>query len=157
MREITEKRSYTRYTNENKAKFFKLKIDKYMSTLAAAKQLCIHVCAAQRWVKQYQEDPGSIYDSKKQGRKCHLNEEHKKEIIKYIDSNPTAAIVDITEHLLYEFSPSNLKVSCSTVHSFIRTECNFPLKNAEFHSVERNSPDKLKNVMTMFKNGIKRI
>ena len=51
MREITEKRSYTRYTNENKAKFFKLKIDKYMSTLAAAKQLCIHVCAAQRWVK----------------------------------------------------------------------------------------------------------
>ena len=58
MREITEKCAYTRYTNQEKARFFKLKIDQCLSASAAAKQLGIHVRTAQRWVKQYEEDPG---------------------------------------------------------------------------------------------------
>ena len=143
MREITEKRTYTRYTNQEKARFFKLKIDKCLSASTAAKQLGIHVRAAQRWVKQYEEDPDSIFDSKKQGRRRILNEEHKMTVIKYVDSNPSAAIADITEHLMYEFRLNDLKVSCSTVHTFMRAECNLSLKKAEFHSVERNSPDKI--------------
>ena len=35
-----------------------------------------------------------------------------------------------------------LKVTYSTVYSFMRTECNLSLKQAEFQSVERNSPEK---------------
>ena len=53
MREITEECAYTRYTNQEKARFFNLKIDKCLSASAAAKQLGIHIRAAQRWLKQY--------------------------------------------------------------------------------------------------------
>lgn len=45
MREVTEKRAYTSYTPQDKARFFKLKIEKCMSASAAAKQLgnsCVH-------------------------------------------------------------------------------------------------------------------
>ncbi|KAL1926246.1 hypothetical protein VTP01DRAFT_5943 [Rhizomucor pusillus] len=39
-----------------------------MSASAAAKQLGIHARTAQRWVKQYEERPGSIFESgKKKG------------------------------------------------------------------------------------------
>ena len=48
--------------------------------------------------------------------------------------------MDITEHLMNEFRLSDLKVSRSTVHKFIGTECSLSLKKkAESHSVERNS------------------
>ncbi|KAI9279004.1 hypothetical protein BDA99DRAFT_578696 [Phascolomyces articulosus] len=105
MREITEKQ---------KARFFKLKIGKCLSASAAAKQ----------WVKQYGEDPGSIFDSKKQGCKRILNEEHKMTVNKYVDSNPSVATTDITEHLMSEIWLNDLKVFHGTVHNFMRTECN---------------------------------
>ncbi|KAL1931427.1 hypothetical protein VTP01DRAFT_9569 [Rhizomucor pusillus] len=63
MREVTEKRAYTSCTPQDKARFFKLKIEKCMSASAAAKQLGIHVRTAQRWVKQYEEHPDSIFES----------------------------------------------------------------------------------------------
>ena len=144
MEEISENRSYTRYTNEDKAKFFKLKIEKCMSASAAAKQLCIHVRAAQRLVKQYEEDPDSIFDSKKKlGRKPILNEEHKKTIIDYVDNNPLAVIEEITDYLIDKYKSTGLKVSRRTVHNFMTTGCNLSLKKAEFHSFERNSPEKI--------------
>ncbi|KAL1926681.1 hypothetical protein VTP01DRAFT_5576, partial [Rhizomucor pusillus] len=60
----------------DKARFFKLKIEKCMSTSAAAKQLGIHVRTAQRWVKQYEECPDSIFErGKKKGRGRILTEE----------------------------------------------------------------------------------
>lgn len=48
MREATEKRTYTSYTPQDKARFFKLKIEKCISASAAAKQLGIHVRTTQR-------------------------------------------------------------------------------------------------------------
>ncbi|KAL1933710.1 hypothetical protein VTP01DRAFT_7800 [Rhizomucor pusillus] len=59
MRESTEKRVYTRYTAQDKARFFKLKIEKCMSASAAAKQLEIHIRTAQRWAKQ-KGDPAVV-------------------------------------------------------------------------------------------------
>lgn len=51
MKELSEKRVYTLYTDQEKARFFKLKFDKCLSASAAAKLLEIHVCTAQRWAK----------------------------------------------------------------------------------------------------------
>ncbi|CEG75865.1 hypothetical protein RMATCC62417_10841 [Rhizopus microsporus] len=75
------------------------------------------------------------------GRKCILTEEHKTTVINFIDANPSATVVEVTEHLLKRFH--DLKVSRSTVYSFMKSKCNLSLKKADFHSIERNSPAKI--------------
>ncbi|SAL97564.1 hypothetical protein [Absidia glauca] len=131
-----------RYTVQDKVRFFDLKIEKCMSASAAAKQLGIHIRTAQRWVRQYSLCPDGIFDNCKQvSRKCILSKEHKSVIINFIDANPSASIVEVTEHLLNQFD--DLKVSRSTVYNFMKSECNLSLKKADFHSVERNSPAKI--------------
>jgi transposase len=142
MKEVNTKRDYVRYSLQDKARFFDLKIEKCMSASAAAKQLGIHIRTAQRWVKQYNMCPDSIFEVCKQiGRKCILSKEHKTAVINFIDSNPSASVVEVTEHLLNPFD--DLKVSRSTVYNFMKGECNLSLKKADFHSVERNSPAKV--------------
>ncbi|CEG84878.1 hypothetical protein RMATCC62417_18627 [Rhizopus microsporus] len=142
MKETNTKRDYVRYTVQDKARFFDLKIEKCMSASAAAKQLGIHIRTAYRWVSQYNVCSDSIFEScKKIGRKCILSEEHKATIITFIDANPSATVVEATEHLLKQFH--DLKVSHSTVNNFMRRECNLSLKKADFHSIERNSPAKI--------------
>ncbi|KAG0747888.1 hypothetical protein G6F62_002141 [Rhizopus arrhizus] len=142
MKEADTKRDYVRYTVQDKARFFDLKIEKCMSASAAANQLGIHIRTAQRWVKQYNMRPDSIFEVCKQvGRKCILSEEHKTAVIDFIDANPSADVVEVTEHLLNRFN--DLKVSRSTVYNFMRSECNLSLKKADFHSIERNSPAKI--------------
>ena len=53
MKETNTKRDYVRYTIQDKARFFDLKIEKCKSASATAKQLGIHIRTAQRWVSQY--------------------------------------------------------------------------------------------------------
>jgi DNA invertase Pin-like site-specific DNA recombinase len=48
MKEANVKRDYVRYTVQDKARFFDLKIEKCMSASAAAKQLGIHILTAYR-------------------------------------------------------------------------------------------------------------
>lgn len=50
MDEINTKRDHARYTFQDKARFFDLKIEKYMTAAAATKQLGIHARTAQRWL-----------------------------------------------------------------------------------------------------------
>ncbi|KAG1521681.1 hypothetical protein G6F52_006524 [Rhizopus delemar] len=145
MKEVKPKREYVRYTAQDKARFFDLKIEKCMTAAAAAKQLGIHPRTAYRWVSQYNTCPDTIFESfKKAGRKCILTEEHKTAVINFIDVNPSATVVEVTEHLLKRFH--DLKVSRSTVNNFMRCECNLSLKKADFHSVERNSPAKIEEL-----------
>ncbi|KAI8393311.1 uncharacterized protein BYT42DRAFT_619149 [Radiomyces spectabilis] len=142
MKEARPKREYMRYTVQDKARFFDLKIEKCMTASAAAKQLGIHVRTAYRWAKQYYMCPDSVFDStKKVGRKCILMEDHKMTVVNFIDANPSASVVEVTEHLLKQFH--DLKVSRNTVYNFMRSECNLSLKKADFHSIERNSPAKI--------------
>jgi transposase len=118
-----------------------------MSASAAATQLGIHVRTAQRWVKQYSTCPDSIFDTcKRVGRKCILTEAHKSAVINFIDANPSASVVEVTENLSKRFN--GLKVSRSTVYNFMRNECNLSLKKADFHSIERNSPAKIEERST---------
>ncbi|KAG0784376.1 hypothetical protein G6F16_012117 [Rhizopus arrhizus] len=142
MKEANVKRDYVRYTVQDKARFFDLKIEKCTSASAAAKQLGIHIRTAYRWVKQYSMCPDTIFvNAKKIGRKCTLTENHKMIAINFIDANPSASVVKVTEHLLKQFH--DLKVSRSTVYNFMRSECNLSSKKADFHSIERNSPAKI--------------
>ncbi|KAG0738552.1 hypothetical protein G6F57_002832 [Rhizopus arrhizus] len=142
MKEAKTKRDYVRYTVQDKARFFDLKIEKCMSASTAAKQLGIHIRTAQRWVKQYSMCPDNIFDSySRVGRKCILTEEHKRTIVNFIDDNPSATVVEVAEHLLKRFD--DLKVSRSTVYNFMRGECNLSLKKADFQSIERNSQAKI--------------
>jgi transposase len=86
--------------------------------------------------------PDNIFDNcNRVGRKCILTEEHKKAVVNFIDANPSASVVEVTEHLLKQFN--ELKISRSTVYNFMRNECNFSLKKADFHSIERNSQAKI--------------
>jgi hypothetical protein len=63
--ELFNKRRYTFYSDDEKTRFFHLFFSKCLSAAAAARQLGIHVRAAQRWVKRYYEDPESIFEKKK--------------------------------------------------------------------------------------------
>ncbi|OAD67553.1 Homeodomain-like DNA binding domain-containing transcription factor [Phycomyces blakesleeanus NRRL 1555(-)] len=135
MKEANVKRDSVYYT-------FQDKIEKCMSTSAAAKQLGIHVRTAQRWVKQYNMCPDNIFvNCNRVGRKCILTEEHKNVVINFIDTNPSATVVEETEHLLKRLS--DLKVSRRTVYNFMRNKRNLSLKKADFHSIGRNSPAKI--------------
>ncbi|CEI87457.1 hypothetical protein RMCBS344292_01869 [Rhizopus microsporus] len=142
MKEASSKRAYTLYTDQDKVRFFKLMFEKFMSASAAAKQLGIHVCTAQRWTQMYKTDLDSIFiKHKKTGRPRILHEEHKQVILEYIYENPSSALEQAMEQLLQNFQ--DLKVSKSTVYNFVRTECNLSLKKAQFQPVDRNSEENI--------------
>ncbi|KAG0942018.1 hypothetical protein G6F32_008199 [Rhizopus arrhizus] len=113
-----------------------------LSASAAAKQLGIHIRAAQRWVKRYYENPESIFEKKKKsGRRRILGEEHKQLILNYIDENPSAVLTEVVESLLQCFV--NLNVSRTTVYNFMTMQCNLSIKQAQFQPLERNSEEKI--------------
>ncbi|KAL4208391.1 hypothetical protein AB4K20DRAFT_1949621 [Rhizopus microsporus] len=134
-------------------KFFKLMFEKVMSASAAAKQLGIHVCTAQRWAQMYKTDPDSIFliKHKKTGRSRILHEEYKQVILKYIDENPSAVLEQVMMRLLQRFQ--DLKVSKSTVYSFVRTECTSHSKRRNF-SLSIGTMKKIsRDVLTRFVSG----
>ncbi|CEG68221.1 hypothetical protein RMATCC62417_04526 [Rhizopus microsporus] len=121
MKKANMKRDYIRYTVQDRARFFDLKIERCTSASAAAKQLGIYAQTAQR-------------------RRI-LTEEHKTTVINFIDTNPSATVVEIINHLLKRFS--DIEVSRSAAYNFMKSECNLSLKKADFHSIGRNSPAKI--------------
>ncbi|OAD72228.1 Homeodomain-like DNA binding domain-containing transcription factor [Phycomyces blakesleeanus NRRL 1555(-)] len=115
--------------------------DVAMDAAAAARQLGIHVRAAQRWVKHYYKDPENIFEKKKKsGRRRTLGEEHKKFLLNYIDDNPSGVVTEVVENLKQNFV--DLSVSRSTVYNFMTTQRNLSLKQAQFQPVERSSEEK---------------
>jgi transposase len=140
--ELFNKRRYTVYSDDEKTRFFHLFFSKCLSASVAARQLGIHIRAAQRWVKRYYEDPESIFEKKKKsGRRRILGEEHKQFILRCIDENPSAVLTEVVGGLMQNFV--DLNVSRSTVYNFMTTQCNLSIKQAQFHSVERNSEEKI--------------
>ncbi|KAG0776658.1 hypothetical protein G6F22_012420 [Rhizopus arrhizus] len=141
--ELSNRRRYTFYSDDEKTRFFHLFFNKCLSAAAAAaRQLGIHVRVAQRWVRRYREDPESIFEKKKRsGRHRILGEEHKKFLLNYIDDNPSAVVTEVVENLKQNFV--DLNVSRSTVYNFMTTQCNLSIKQAQFQPVERNSKEKI--------------
>ena len=142
MRQASTKRSYTLYADQDKMRFFKLLFEKCLSASAAAKRLGIHARTAQRWDKQYERDPDSIFEKRrKTGRPRLLNEEHKNVILECIDENPSVVLEQLVEQLRQVFT--GLQVSKGTVYDFVRKHCNLSLKKAWFQPVDRNSEEKI--------------
>ncbi|KAL1932186.1 hypothetical protein VTP01DRAFT_9242 [Rhizomucor pusillus] len=142
MRETSVKRNYTRYSDQDKVRFFKLLFEKCLSAAAAAKQLGIHVRTAQKWAKQYEKDPDSIFEKqRKTGRPRILHEEHKSVILECIDENPSIALDEVMKKLKQIFT--ELKVSKSTLFEFVKEHCNLSLKKARLQPIDRNSEEKI--------------
>jgi transposase len=140
--ELCNKPRYTLYSDEDKTRFFHLFFSKCLDASAAARQLGIHIRAAQRWVKRYYEDPESIFEKKKKpGRRRILGEEHKQFLLNYIDENPSAVVAEVAGILTQNFV--DLNVSRSTIYNFMTTECNLSIKQAQFQPIERNSEEKI--------------
>ena len=107
------KRNYTRYSDQDKARFFKLLFEKCLSVAAAAKRLGVHVRTAQKRAEQYERDLPSIFEQqRKTGRPSILNKEHKKVILECIDANTSVVLDNVMKHLRQVFT--ELKVSKST-------------------------------------------
>ncbi|KAG1041836.1 hypothetical protein G6F25_003635 [Rhizopus arrhizus] len=113
MRETSVKRNYTRYSDQDKVRFFKLLFERCLSAAAAAKQLGIHVRTAQKWAAQYEKDPDSIFEKgRKTGRPRILHDEHKNAILECIDENPSIVLDEVMKKLKQMFT--ELKVSKTT-------------------------------------------
>ncbi|KAI8638904.1 hypothetical protein BD408DRAFT_435633 [Parasitella parasitica] len=122
MRAVADERScedvymeqcYTVYPDEDKTRFFHLFFSKCLNASTVARQLGIHVRAAQRWVKRYYEDPESIFAKKKSGRRRILGEEHKQFGLNYSDENPSSAVVtEVAESLTQNFAD----LKCFSLH-----------------------------------------
>ncbi|KAG1147090.1 hypothetical protein G6F37_009566 [Rhizopus arrhizus] len=101
MGETSMKRNYTRYSDQDKVRFFKLLFEKCLSAAAAAaKQLGIHV--RERLVVH-----------------AFSMRSTKKVILECIDANPSVVLDDLMKHLRQVFT--ELKVSKSTLFDFIGT------------------------------------
>ncbi|ORE04358.1 hypothetical protein BCV72DRAFT_313114 [Rhizopus microsporus var. microsporus] len=142
MKETLVKRSYTRYSDQDKVRFFKLMFEKCLSAAAAAKQLRIHVRTAQNWAKQYEKDPDSIFQNRrKTSHPCILHEDYKSVILEYIDENPSVVLDEVMKKLKQIFT--ELKVSKSTLFDFVKEHCNLSLKKARLQPIDRNSEEKI--------------
>lgn len=142
MRETSVKRNYTRYSDQDKVRFFKLLLERCMSAAAAAKQLGIHVRTAQNWAKQYEKDPDSVFEKrKKTGRPRILHEDHKSVILECIDENPSVVLDEVMKKLKQIFT--ELKVSKTTLFDFVKEHCNLSLKKARLQPIDRNSEEKI--------------
>ena len=142
MRETSVKRNYTRYSDQDKVRFFKLLFEKCLNAAAAEKQLGIHVRTVQNWAKQYERDPDSIFQKRrKTGHPRILHEDHKTVILECINENPSVILDEVMKKLKQIFT--ELRVSKSTLFDFVKEHCNLSLKKARFQPIDRNSEEKI--------------
>jgi transposase len=110
-----------------------------MSARPAALQLNIKARTGQDWAKKDQIDPQDIIgrrgeSGRKPGRPSIFNEEHAKYLENLVDEKPDATIADIME---------SLEISKSGLYKFMTEKCCVGIKQRRYHSVQRNSPEKL--------------
>ncbi|RCH83993.1 hypothetical protein CU097_006764 [Rhizopus azygosporus] len=121
---------------------FRKVFERFLSAAAAATQLGIHVRTAQKWAKQYEKDPDSIFEKRrKTGRPRILHDEHKKAILECIDENPSIVLDEVMKKLKQMFT--ELKVSKTTLFDFVKQHCNLSLKKARLQPKDRNSEEKI--------------
>ncbi|CEP19613.1 hypothetical protein [Parasitella parasitica] len=133
------------HPNENEMShedIFLSNFSKNLSAHPAARQLGIHIRAAQRCFKRYYENPESVFEKKKKSGRHRLpREENKRFLLNDIDKNPSAVSTEVVESLTRNFG--DLNVSRSTAYNFMTTRCNLFIKQAQFHPLERISEEKI--------------
>ncbi|KAK4517023.1 uncharacterized protein ATC70_000351 [Mucor velutinosus] len=145
-REIKRKR-YRSYKPEDKDKFFFYVYEKQLSIRAACKMVNIPPSTGQNWYKKgveslaKDENLPHKKESSKVGRPAKLREEHRMALISIVDEKPDSVLEEMMEQLNAQFV--GLDIHQSALHTFLYEKCHFSLKRAHFHSVERNSPEKI--------------
>ncbi|ORY89519.1 hypothetical protein BCR43DRAFT_448380, partial [Syncephalastrum racemosum] len=127
------------YDNKDKEKLIHLMATKTITAAAAAVPLGIHQRTAQRWAAQYEKDPDTIFERKKRGPKPVLGIDHKKHIMDVMDNDCTIVVSEVTDSLTSKFQ--DLKISKSTVHNFMKTECNLSIKMPKERTLQLSKGD----------------
>lgn len=123
--------------------------EKNKSIRSAAAELKVPQSTAQSWIKKAKQAGDETLEERKAGsgrpvgRPPVLTEDHKEFLINLVDEKPSLVLEEMVESLTSQFS--DLQIQKSAVHSFITKKCNISLKRAHFHSIERNSPDKIED------------
>ncbi|EIE79863.1 hypothetical protein RO3G_04568 [Rhizopus delemar RA 99-880] len=108
---------------------------------------------AQKWVKRLKQDKDWNILEKQTNlinrEKPQLNNKHKLYLLNFYDDNPQVRVVDTMDSLTQKFADLNVKKS--TVHNFLKTECNLSFKKLTTQPAARNSPVKIQEHMDWVK------
>ncbi|GAA5798206.1 hypothetical protein HPULCUR_003606 [Helicostylum pulchrum] len=142
-----EKRNtYQHYNDIEKEQLLDLVINRGMSARAAAMKLNIKPRIAQIWVKKDKDDPQPYFEKKEGsgrpvGRPPKLGEEREKFLVDLVDDQPSLVLDQIMDNLTNQFT--DLSISKTGLYNVVTDKCRISLKRAHFHSVDKNSPDKI--------------
>ncbi|KAI8638013.1 hypothetical protein BD408DRAFT_36486 [Parasitella parasitica] len=102
---------------------------------------------AQKWAKKLKEDKDwNIFEKQTNlvnRPKPQLDDRHKLHLLDFYDDRPQARIADAMNFLTQKFS--DLSVKKSTVHNFLKTECNLSFKKLTTQPAARNNPTKIQD------------
>lgn len=71
-----------------------------------------------------------------------MDDRHKTHLVNLIDEEPSLVLEQMMDSLTASFI--DLVISKTDLYNFVTKECKISLKRAHFHSVDRNSPEKIK-------------
>lgn len=138
-------KQYKKYNAFEKEQFFYLITEKAMSIRAAALHLQLNPSTAQKWALKNRENPQDVIKrnegSGRPGQPFKFNEEHKKFLVDLIEEQASLVLDEMMGNLTAQFT--GLKVSKTALYNFATEKCSISFKKAHFHSVERNSPQKI--------------
>ncbi|KAI8097902.1 uncharacterized protein B0P05DRAFT_447952, partial [Gilbertella persicaria] len=150
-----QKRVHHKYSNEQKLAFvYYNRIKLFNAAKSGRLAGGIAERTAQKWAKKLKEDKDwNIFEKQtfffkknKQTNlvnrpKPQLDERHKVHLLEFYDNWPQARVLDAMESLTQKFS--DLTVKKSTVHNFLKDECNLSFKKLTRLPVARNNSDKI--------------
>ncbi|EIE85106.1 hypothetical protein RO3G_09816 [Rhizopus delemar RA 99-880] len=100
---------------------------------------------AQKWAKRLKEDKDWNILEKQTNLvnrpKPQLGQEHKTHLINFYDDNPQARLIGAVDSLTHSFA--DLSIKKSTVHNFLKSECNLSFKRVTLRPVARNDTTKI--------------
>ncbi|KAG1488698.1 hypothetical protein G6F46_012114 [Rhizopus delemar] len=148
-KKANSKKTYRKYKKEDMEEFFYLVNEKRMSIRGAAAEIKVPSSTAYNWHKKGLEsleldediEKGGARSAVKMGRPALLNDIHKDYLISLVDEKPSIVLDEMMGSLTAAFA--DLKISKSSLHEFVTENCRISLKRAHFHSIERNSPQKI--------------
>ena len=130
-------------------KFYYLVNEKRMSIRGAAAEIKVPSSTAYNWHKKGLEsleldeniEKSGASGAVKMGRPALLNDIHKDYLISLVNVKPSIVLDEMMGSLTTEFA--DLRISKSSLHEFVTEKCRISLKKAHFHSIERNSTQKI--------------
>ncbi|GAA5812921.1 hypothetical protein MFLAVUS_006382 [Mucor flavus] len=133
--------------NRNTHQHYKvLLLDLVIKREMNAIELNIKPRIAQIWVKKDQDDRQPYFERKEGssisvGRLPKLGDEYEKFLVELVDEQPSLVLDQIMDSLTNQFA--DISISKTGLYKFVTYKCRITLKRAHFHSVDRNSTDKI--------------